>query len=266
MSVAASGMPLAGVGVLITRPSRQSAKFAQRIAVLGAEPFILPSLVIAPPSDPALFDEMLGRLMEFDFAFFVSANAAEAVVTRNPDWPDTLTALAVGPSTADALFSGGIDRVAVPAERYDSEGVLAMPALQNVAGKRIVIFRGESERGDGRDMMRASLAERGAIVEAVYCYRRMGPTVDPAGVVDAWRAGRIDAAIATSNELLDNFLDLIGDDGRALLGNTPLFVPHPRIAAHARARGLAKVVVTDATDAGMIAGLLNHFSSDRQPS
>ena len=40
----------------------------------------------------------------------------------------------------------------------------------------------------------------------------------------------------------------------------PLFVPHPRIAAHAAARGLTKVMTTDATDAGLLAGLLRHFS------
>ena len=70
--------------------------------------------------------------------------------------------------------------------------------------------------------------------------------------------------VATSAEVLDNFLDLIGADGRPLVAPTPLFVPHPRIGEHARRKGLARVVVTAATDAGIIAGLLAHFRNGRQ--
>ena len=98
------------------------------------------------------------------------------------------------------------------------------------------------------------------------CYRRIRPTIDPAPILDAWRAGRIDAVVATSAEVLDNFLDLVGDAGRKLLTGTPLFVPHPRIADHAKHAGLANVVVTDATDAGMLAGLLLHFSNKPEPT
>ena len=226
---------------------------------------MLPSLVIAPPADDSALSSALARLDTFDFAFFVSANAAEAVVVRNPRWPQTLVALAVGPTTADALISGGIDNVVMPQHRHDSEGVLALAQLQResgIAGKRVAIFRGQSDRGgDGRELFRTTLESRGAIVETIACYRRMRPTIDPTPVLDAWRAGRIDAVIATSAEVLDNFLDLVGDAGRALLAATPLFVPHPRIAAHAKQRALPNVVVTDPTDAGIIAGLLQHFTN-----
>jgi uroporphyrinogen-III synthase len=257
--------PLAGVGVLVTRPVRQSATFAERIAVLGAEPFILPALEIAPPSDDGALARALQRLSAFDLAFFVSANAAEAVVVREPHWPRTLTALAVGPTTADALISGGIDNVLVPEERHDSEGVLALPSLQDVRGKRVLVFRGESDRegGGGRELFRTTLEARGAIVEPIACYRRAKPSLDPSPVLDAWRTGRIHAVIATSVEVLDNFIDLIGVAGRTMLAATPLFVPHPRIASHAMTRSLSRVIVTGATDAGLIAGLLNHFTINR---
>ena len=254
-----NGAPLSGIGILITRPVRQSATFAERLAVLGGEPFMLPSMIISPPADQGPFDKMLRRLGEFDFAFFVSANAAEAVVVRNPKWPSSLVALAVGPTTADVLISGGIADVITPSDRHDSEGVLALPMLDRVAGRRIVIFRGESENNDGRDLFRSTISSRGAIVESVACYRRDKPSIDPSPVLDAWRDGRIDGVVVTSNEVLDNFLGLIGDRGRTLLDETPLFVPHPRIAAHARDSGLSQVVLTEATDSGLLAGLLQYF-------
>ena len=258
--------PLAGIGILITRPVRQSATFAERLAVLGGEPFILPSMVISPPADAAPFDEMLRRLGEFDFAFFVSANAAEAVVVRKPQWPPSLVALAVGPTTADALISGGITDVITPTDRHDSEGVLALPTLERVSGRRVVIFRGESDSSDGRDLFRTTITARGAIVESVACYRRDKPAIDPSPMLDAWSGGRIQGVVATSIEVLDNFLGLIGERGRALLVGTPLFVPHPRIAAHAHEIGLTNVVVTEATDAGLLAGLLQHFAQQRTAS
>ena len=258
-----SAPPLAGIGILITRPVRQSATFAERLVVLGGEPLMLPSMVISPPADAGPFDEMLRRLGEFDFAFFVSANAAEAVIVREPEWPSSLVALAVGPTTADALISGGITNVVTPSDRHDSEGVLALPTLERVSGRRIVIFRGESSTSDGRDHFRTTISSRGAIVESVACYRRDKPSIDPSPVLDAWRDGRIDGVVATSNEVLDNFLELIGDRGRMLLIETPLFVPHPRIGAHAREIGLANVVVTEPTDAGLLAGLIQYFPPQR---
>ena len=253
--------PLSGIGVLITRPARQSATFAGRLATMGGIPFILPGLIIAPPENEAPVAQALERLNSFDFALFVSANAAEAVLARHPAWPPNLIAIAVGPSTADALISGGITNVIAPAERYDSEGVLSLPALQQVAGKRVILFRGASAGGDGgRELMRVTLETRGASVLPIACYQRLRPSIDPGAILDHWRQGSIHAVVATSAEVLDNFLDLVGATGKSLLANTPLFVPHPRIAAHAQAAGLTDVVITAATDAGLLAGLLQHFS------
>jgi uroporphyrinogen-III synthase len=252
--------PLAGIRVVVTRPGRQAAIFAQRLAIIGGEPIVCPAMVIAPPANPAPFSAVLRHLGDFDFALFVSANAAEAVLTQDVAWPSRLTAIAVGPTTADALILGGIADELSPPARFDSEGVLALPALQNVKGKRIVIFRGESDGGSkGRELMRETLDARGAIVEPVACYRRQRPTFNADGLLDQWRSGGVDAVIATSVEVLDNFLALIGDTGRGLLAATPLFVPHERIAAHAKNKGLTNIVTTAATDAGLIAGLLTYF-------
>jgi uroporphyrinogen-III synthase len=256
----ATNAPLAGVRVVITRPGRQAAIFAQRLALVGGEPIVCPAMVIAPPVDDAAFRDALARLAEYDFALFVSANAAEAVLTRDLAWPASLTAIAVGPTTADALILGGIERVLVPPSRFDSEGVLELPALQDVAGKRLVIFRGEgADGGAGRELMRTTLKKRGAKVDAVICYRRVRPTFDADGLVALWRQGKVDAVIATSAEVLDNFLAMIGEPGRRLLESTPLFVPHPRIAAHAKEKGLTRVVTTEPTDAGILQSLLQHF-------
>jgi uroporphyrinogen-III synthase len=258
---AATAGPLAGIGVVITRPLRQAATFAQRLAVLGGEPIICPAMIIAPPADDTAFLDALRRLAEFDCALFVSANAAEAVLAQQPAWPATLTAIAVGPTTADTLIAGGIANVLMPPTRYDSEGVLELPALQQVEGRRFVLFRGAGAGGEtGRETMRETLEARGAFVLPIICYRRTRPATGAAAIIEAWLDGKVDAVVVTSAEVLDNFLVMVGDAGRALLNGTPLFVPHPRIAEHAASRGLTNVVTTDATDAGLLAGLLQYFS------
>ncbi|MEO8136583.1 MAG: uroporphyrinogen-III synthase, partial [Betaproteobacteria bacterium] len=112
-----------------------------------------------------------------------------------------------------------------------------------------------------RETMRETLTARGATVLPVTCYRRERASVGADAVLRAWQSGQVDAVVATSAEVLDNFLHMIGEDGRALLAATPFFVPHPRIAAHAARRGLPHIVTTAATDAGLLAGLLQHFSN-----
>jgi len=261
--------PLPGTRVVVTRPAKQAALFAERLAQVGGEAIICPALVIEPPADSAALAQAIAHLDRYDFALFVSANAAESVLATlertGAAWPPSLTAIAVGPTTFDALSREGIGRILVPDERYDSEGVLALPALAAVQGRRVALFRGErddsGEGGTGRELMRETLAARGASVDAIACYRRARPTFDASGLVARWRAGGVDAVVATSVEVLDNFVALIGEGGRALLGRTPLFVPHPRIAAHARAAGLTNVVTTAPTDAGVLAGLLEYFHS-----
>jgi uroporphyrinogen-III synthase len=147
--------PLAGVRVVITRPGKQAAIFAQRLAIIGGEPIVLSAMVIAPPADDTQFAKALRHLAGYDFAFFVSANAggsgavAGLPVAGNPDRDRR------GPTTADSLILGGIARVLVPAFAFDSEGVPRAAGLQDVEGKRFVVFRGEgSEGGTGRELMR----------------------------------------------------------------------------------------------------------------
>ena len=51
-----------------------------------------------------------------------------------------------------------------------------------------------------------------------------------------------------------------GKAGAQCLKTTPLFVPHERIAAAARALGVENVVLTGAGDQGLVAGLVAFFA------
>jgi uroporphyrinogen-III synthase len=262
MTDRASG-PLQGARIVITRPARQSAGLAQQISALGGKPMMFPAIVILPPADRSALERAQRDLAQYDYAVFVSANAVEYGVGDPASWPAHLVALAPGPGTASALAAVGIGQVRIPATTMDSEGLLAVPELADVAGKRIVIYRGGGETG-GRELLGETLSERGAQVYYVECYRRDKPRGDFGTLAAAWRAGEIDALTLTSSEGLDNLWSLFDDASRSSMAATPTFVPHPRIAERARMLGFGRVSVTAPTDAGLIASLLEYFAS-RQP-
>ena len=243
--------PLAGLGILITRPARQAGGFAQKVAVLGGTPVIFPAIVILPPVDSTPLARAHAALSKYDFAIFISANAVEDGAPDPRLWPSTLVALAPGPGTAEALAAVGIAGARIPATTFDSEGLLALPELSDVRGKRALIFRGDG----GREQLGETLRARGAAVDYVACYRRAKPESGAAGLAEAFREGRIHAVTITSSEGQDNLWALANDETRMLWRACPTFVPHPRIATRARDLGLC-VVQTAGGDAGLIAGLL----------
>ena len=249
--------PLRGAGIVITRPARQAAGLAREIAGLGGNPLIFPAIVILPPADEEVLRAVQRDLARYDIAIFVSANAVEYGVGDPAAWPAGLITLAPGPGTAAALAYLGIGNVRIPATTMDSEGLLALPELAAVADKRVVIFRGDT----GRELLKSALEARGATVTQVGCYRRARPESGAAGLLEAWREGRINAVTLTSSEGLGNLWSILDAQGQGYLAATPTFVPHPRIAEHARAFGLSEVIVTPPADAGLLASLLEYFAA-----
>lgn len=255
-----AGSALAGRTIAVTRPAAQAGGLAAAIEAEGGIVLRFPLLEISPLADPAPLEDIARRLDAFDFACFVSPNAVDhalGVVLRRRGWPAHLQAVTVGASSEAALARHGITRTIAPHERYDSEALLALPALAaaQVAGRRVAIFRGDG----GRELLGETLAQRGATVEYVSCYRRSRPAADAKRLVDLARAGRLDALTLTSSEAADNLIDLLGADAAEVLTCTTLFVPHARIGERARELGAPNVVLTGPADAGLLAGLVSHF-------
>lgn len=248
--------PLAGVGVLVTRPARQAAGLVAQLAALGARPLVFPAIVILPPADTAALERVHAALDRYDIAVFVSANAVEYGVPAAGRWPARLRAFAPGPGTAAALAAAGVHGATIPATTFDSEGLLALPDLAQPAGKRVVIFRGDG----GRELLGDTLKARGATVDYVGCYRRAAPQSGAGGLVETLREGRLHASTFTSSEGLDNLVALLDAEALRRFKAIPAFVPHPRIAERAQALGF-HAIATGGADAGLVAGLLEWFAS-----
>jgi uroporphyrinogen-III synthase len=57
-----------------------------------------------------------------------------------------------------------------------------------------------------------------------------------------------------------NLYEMVGEPGRARLCGTPVFAPHPRIAAVARELGCSRVIETAPGDDGLMEALQRHFA------
>lgn len=258
--------PLEGVNVLVTRPKHQSALLAEGIRNLGGNPVIFPVLVISDVKDKTSVMKCIERLEEYDLCIFVSPNAvhkAMHLIRAARSLPSQMKIAVVGKGSADALREYGIKDVIVPTGRYDSEALLGHEALQQVSGKRIVIFRGNG----GRPLLGDTLKQRGAILDYAECYRREKPDVDVTELLSNWSHGRINAVIITSSEGLHNLFDIVGRLGQQLLRETPVFTAHERIAEFAREAGLTRVILTTmAADEGIIQSLREYFSVRKDPA
>ena len=256
--------PLSGKRILVTRPVGQSAGLAALIVERGGEAVGFPLIDIAPASDWQPLDDACERLDEFFMAVFISPNAVDyglsRIVGRRP-WPEKLRAVAVGPGTVARLADFGIGDVLVPAERFDSEALLALEPLQSnrLSGKRVLILRGNG----GREVLAENLRARGATVECVTCYERSAPQ-DGSALMSWLRNKQLDAVTLSSSEGLRNLLNLLDTGSRACLLALPVFVPHQRIAEEAARFGLRRVVLTGPADAGLVAGLCNYSWFDHE--
>ncbi|HXN15223.1 MAG TPA: uroporphyrinogen-III synthase [Usitatibacter sp.] len=236
--------PLAGVGVVITRPRAAAEALAAPLARAGARVFVFPALAIEdlPPSDT--LEAALARLPECSLAIFVSAHAVEkglAAAKRHGAWPKSTRVAAIGEATAQALRNSGFDAVISPHERHDSEALLARAELQprRVAGEDITVFRGAG----GLERLKEVLEERGAKVRYAECYRRVRPKSDPQPLLAAWSRGQVHAVSVLSAETLENFVAMIGAEGCERLAASALVVPHETIAAHREARRFGRVLI-----------------------
>src|SRR6478672_9835930 len=63
-----SAGPLAGVGVIVTRPARQAAGLVRTLDAMGARPIVWPAIVILPPADATALARAHAALASYDLA------------------------------------------------------------------------------------------------------------------------------------------------------------------------------------------------------
>jgi len=248
--------------VVITRPRQQAEPLARAVAALGRTPHILPLLDISPLADDTALRAALADPARYALVAFVSPNAVDAAFAHVAAWPENVALAVVGEGSRAALARHGIDgpryRIHQPLDpaRSDSEHLLQALDTAALAGRRVLVVRGET----GREVLPDALRAAGADVETVAAYRRSVPALTPdlAASLRALLAGPNDWII-TSSEALRGLVDLVaGLDGGANVANLQqqhLIVPHARIAETASALGFGTVTLTGSGDERLLAAL-----------
>lgn len=132
-----------------------------------------------------------------------------------------------------------------PLDREISEVLLQLPELQNIAGKRALILRGNG----GRELLGETLAARGADVTFYECYQRSAKPYDGAQEAMRWQSRGVTTIVVTSGEMLQQLNALIPQWYREnWLLRCRLIVVSERLAHLARELGWQDIKVADNAD------------------
>lgn len=252
--------PLNGVGIAVTRPADQAKKLAALITEAGGTPILFPLIEITALDDYNQFESVIDQIRDYDWAIFISSNAVQNGMPRliKHGIPRNLKFAAIGPVTSKELHNFNVTNILSPKDRFDSESLLALPEMQAVKGKKIMIFRGVG----GREILGESLKNRGAQVTFAECYQRKNPQADCAVLAQLYSDKKLHSIVVTSSEAMRHLLDLAGD--AEWLRHITLFVNHDRIAESPLQMGFKVVVAEALGDEAMITLVTQHLAQPQK--
>ncbi|OQK16891.1 hypothetical protein AU255_03030 [Methyloprofundus sedimenti] len=247
-----------GKKILVTRPNHQSENMCRLIEQQGWQAIRFPVIAIKARS---LSTQEIRRAENIDLyqqVFFVSVNAvnfALQIINGKMKGLQKVSCIALGNATYKALTAHGISNILVPEQGFNSEAILAMPEMQDMQGQSCLIIRGEG----GRELLAASLQERGATVDYLEVYKRAMPITDNRLVSEYLQHKAVSAILVYSGDALNNLLKMLAkQDINQNLLNTPLVVISQRVQHLAKKIGFKNIVIADeASDAAMMNALLN---------
>jgi uroporphyrinogen-III synthase len=214
---------LQGVGVLVTRPQQQSHALAAAIKREGGHAVRFATIEIIARNAADTAEEAYG-LPKPDIAIFVSGNA----VRHGIEHADGAQIAVVGPASAEAVVAAGRQVDIMPTDGFDSEHLLTLAELFDVAGKRVRIIRGQG----GRELLGNTLRARGAEVDYLSVYERSLPlyrTDEVDALLEEWLAGKVNVVTVMSVATLENLIALLPQSALPMVTRTPLVTPADRV-------------------------------------
>lgn len=246
--------------ILASRPLAQNSSWSSKLQAAGYRVLALPLLAIAQVQEPAQQQSIKNCILDFDHydaVIFVSQNAVEAtwqwLDQYWPQLPQGITYYAVGIKTAAQVqhFLGSEATVHAALTAMNTEELLALPGLQQVAHQRILICRGLG----GRPRLGDELENRGAAVTYCELYQRTLPAEAVTQFTDANLNPAQDVLCVFSGETLQNLLYVATTAG-ADLSAFALVVPGERVAALAAEQGFQQIqIARNAGEAAMLAAI-----------
>ena len=222
-------LPLSNQNVLLTRPALQCDELKRLFETQGATVFLQPTIEILPPTDWQNVDEAIKSISEYDILVFASSNGVRSFFNRAKSLLGNIfssfcgripSLVATGPGTLEVIKEYGVKEIQVPSESYDAEGIIALFAGQNIAGKRILLVRGSR----GRRLLPEELERRGALVDQVSVYQSVDLAVPAPEIAYLVHCGKIEWITVTSSAIGRSLVRMFGEDLRQtkLAGISPI--------------------------------------------
>lgn len=243
-----------GKSIVVTRPAIQARQLVDTIGRLGGVALALPLIEIQSLKLAAAEKQKIIDLDQYDAIVVVSPNAAriglEQIGEYWPQLPLHIDWYTVGRATANALAEFEIT-AEMPDQGFDSEALLALPGMQQIAGAKILILKGTG----GRTLLREQLSVRGAIVEMLDLYQRNIVEYNSGQVLRILGTGLPDHILITSAQIFDHMhrtLEPCYDN----LMSVNLVTASERISDRARKLGYERVkTAAGAFDEAMLSAL-----------
>ncbi len=237
--------PLNDVRVLVTRPAHQAKNLCELLEKQGGVAIRFPTLAIAALENTQAIQAGLAQWMTYQWLIFISVNAVtmhsyysvDDKIKKN----NSVRIAAIGKATAEALLLAGLPVDLLPEQGFNSEAVLAMPAMQNMQGQRCLIVRGLG----GREELAATLRSRGAVVDYLEVYQRIIPSFDNSALYLLLTQNKLDVITVTSVNALQNLLIMLNEQYHQQLFWIPLVVISDRIRHIAADIGFKRIAVTN---------------------
>lgn len=137
------------MSILVTRPSPAGEELVSRLRTLGQVAWHFPLIEFSPGRQlPQLADQLaaLGRGSVVCPLATRGCFAQSQLHQQDRKWPRLPDYFAIGRTTALALHTVSGQKILYPQDREISEVLLQLPELQNIAGKRALILRGNGGR------------------------------------------------------------------------------------------------------------------------
>jgi uroporphyrinogen III methyltransferase/synthase len=210
-------LPLFGRSVAVTRAPQQAGRMTDRLEALGAHVVEIPTIRFDDPQDWAPADRAIRALSSFQWVVFTSANGVtrflQRILALGGDLRDLkgVRIACIGPATAEAVAAHHL-RVDLTASRRDGEGLAeAFLEAGPVRGSRFLLPRPEV----AGEALPGALADAGAEVVEVACYRTVPASRLPPGARDALRPGAMDLVTFTSSSTVNGFVQLVARESLA---------------------------------------------------
>lgn len=238
-----------GLRVWVTRPQGQAGSLCDLIRQHGGVAHAFPTIELNQVPLTASSQLAWLGMTESAWAVVLSANALHFF---SLPWSEKAKAIAIGPATAQALCQSSIPVHAI-AYPPNSEGLLALPMLQDVKDQQCFVLCGQ----DPRTLLIDTLQQRGANVIILSAYCRVAPAWQDQQVFYFLQQHQIEVVVLTSMSGVKHLVEALDQTGLARLRQCCAVVVGDRMAKQCQnGQWFAMIYVADdASDASIVLAL-----------